>query len=50
MNDDCSADHRYTWAFTPDRSGPVVVSIEDDVTYDDNYGRLSVTITRDAPA
>jgi hypothetical protein len=47
MNADCSADHRYTWTFTPDRSGPVVISIEDDVTYGDNYGRLSVTLTRD---
>jgi hypothetical protein len=47
MNGDCSADHRYTWSFTAERSGPLVVRIEDDETYADNSGRLSVTLTRD---
>jgi hypothetical protein len=48
MNGECSPDHGYTWAFTAQHSGPVVVLLEDDDQYGDNSGRLAVTLTEDS--
>jgi len=42
----CSPDHTYSWTFTAERSGPVVVLLDDEDSYTDNSGRLSVTLTK----
>ncbi len=45
MRAECSADHLYTWTFTAERSGPVVVRLDDE-NREDNTGRLSVVLTK----
>lgn len=44
----CSTDHRYTWQFTAEQSGPVVVRLDhsDDDGLRDNSGRVQVVLTR----
>jgi len=41
----CSADHHYTWTFTAQSSGPVVLRIDGD-DYDTNRGFLDVVLTK----
>jgi len=42
----CNPDHTYSWTFTPERSGPVVVQLDDQEDQSDNAGRVRVTLTR----
>jgi hypothetical protein len=41
----CRPDHTYGWSFVPERSGPVVVKIEEE-DHEDNSGSLRVVLTR----
>ncbi|HUR51407.1 MAG TPA: hypothetical protein VMZ11_04720 [Mycobacteriales bacterium] len=45
---DCDGDHAYTWQYRAERTGPLVVRIEDDDSYDDNAGHFAVSLTRSA--
>jgi hypothetical protein len=41
----CRSDHTYTWLFTAQRNGPVVLRI-DGADYEDNHGSLDVVLSR----
>ena len=41
----CNADHEYSWTFTAQSSGPVVLRIDGE-DYDDNQGFLDVTLSK----
>jgi hypothetical protein len=45
MRAQCSADHRYTWTVTAQRSGPLVLRIDSD-DYDTKQGLLDVVLTK----
>ena len=45
MKATCSPDHRYTWTWTANQSGPVVVRIDTD-DYDTHSGVLDVVLTK----